>query len=237
MLYVIHGNNTTKVADQATKLVKGILEKRKGAQLYTFEGENLQVDQLDALIDARGLFVEKHVIVIKQPYIKTEVKNVMFERLKRFSETDNIVVLVEGKILAQDKKKLEKYAHRIEEHALEEKKKDVFNVFTLGDALGRRKKQELWSGYIQAQRAGLELESIHGTLHWAVKAMVIAKKSSSPEESGQKPYTYNKNKTYAKNFKEEELLNLSRDLIEIYHGARRGKYELAVALERWMLRL
>ena len=237
MLYVIHGSNTTKVADQAKKLVTGVLRKRKGAQVFTFEGEVLRVEHLDALIEAKGLFVEKHIIVIKQPYTTVEGKKIIGDRLRRFSETDNIVVLVEGKLLAHDKKKLEKHAHKIEEHAEEEKKNPVVNVFSLTDALGARKKQELWTGYRQALRTGVEPESIHGTLFWAVKTMVIAKKSDSCEGAGQKEYVYKKNRVYAKNFKEGELLHMSRELIEIYHQARRGGCEIALALERWILRM
>lgn len=237
MLFVFHGSDTKKVADQTSKFVKGLLKKREGAQLFIFEGEQLVVEEVDALIEARGLFVEKHIVVLKQPTAHPEGKEVVFNRLKRFSETENIFVIAEGKLLVPDKKKLEKYAKQVEEHTQKENKKDVFNVFSLGDALGQRSRQELWVGYVQAQRAGLDVESIHGTLHWAVRCMLIASRTGSPQEAGLNSFVYSKNKRYAQNFTQEELRALSRDLISISHDARRGKHDFSTALEHWMLTL
>ena len=108
-------------------------------------------------------------------------------------------------------------------------------MFSLADALGARNKRELWTGYIQALRSGLEPESIQGTLHWAVKAILIASNTGSANEAGQKPCTYNKFKRYAGNFKNGELIELSRSLISVYHDARRGKVDLKTGLEKWVL--
>lgn len=234
MLYVFYGSDTKKVADKAMKLVADLLKKKPDAQVFTFE-EDVSEMHIDELIEARGLFVEKHIVVLKQPFLKEETKNAVLEKLERFAQTENIFIVVEGKLLAPEKKKLEKHAEKIEEHVRKEEVKEYFNVFQLGDALGERNKRELWSGLMRALRAGNEPESLHGTLHWAVRSMLAAGNSGSPEEAGQKPFVYSKFKRYAKNFKEGELSKLSRELITLYHESRRGKYDLETALERWVL--
>lgn len=235
MLYVFFGTNITKVSDQASRLVSSLLKKKPDAQVFSFEGGAILESDIDALIEAQGLFVERHIVVIKRPFVVAESRDVVLARLEQFATTQNIFIIIEDKLLAEHKKAFTKHAEKIEEHVEVEKAKKPFNVFALADALGAKNKQALWVGYMGALRAGLEVESVHGTLHWAVKAMLSASGAGSPEEAGQKPYSYNTYKRYAHNYSPEELVSLSRDLITLYHDARRGKHDLKVALERWIL--
>jgi len=236
MLYIFHGSNTHKVADQTNKLVTGLLAKRPLAQVFSFEGGMMKESELDELIEAQGLFVEKYIVVLRQTLEVALSRDMVLARIQRLADTQNIFVISENKLLAEHKKILTKHATKIEEHTQVVKKEEVFNVFALSDALGVRNKQALWVGYTQALQAGLEPESIHGTLHWAVKAMLGATNTKSAEEAGQKSsFVYNKFKRYASNFKKGELAKLSQSLIVLYHDARRGKHELKTALERWIL--
>jgi DNA polymerase III delta subunit len=237
MLFVFHGTNIHKVADKTNKLISDLLIKRPLAQVFSFEGGFLSESDIDALIEAQGLFVEKHIVVLRQTFQVPESRDIVLARLKRFAETQNIVVISENKLLAEYKKALTKHAVKIEEHTEVKAEKEKFNVFALGDALGARNRQVLWVGYMNALRAGLEPESIHGTLHWAVRTMLSTVHTSTAEEAGQKPYSYNKFKRYATNFKEGELVKLSRTLIVLSHDARRGKHELKTALEKWILEM
>ncbi len=235
MLYVYYGTDVKKVADQTNKLIANLLKKRPDAQVFSFENKDVDESKLDELIEAQGLFVEKHIVVLKQTFEMADSRDVIIKRLKHFASAPNVFIIAENKLVAEHKKKLKKYASDIKEHNEIKKETNKFNVFSLGDALGARNRQLLWKGYIDALRAGLEVESIHGTLHWAVKSMLSAQNSNSPDEAGQKSFTYNKFKRYSANFKDGELKKLSRELISIYHDARRGKHELKTALERWCL--
>ena len=235
MLFVFHGTHTTKIADQTSRLVGQLLKKKPDAQVFYFEEGNVAEQDLDALIEAQGLFVEKHIVVLKQTLGNTESRDVVLPKLEAFKETQNIFVVSEGKLIAEHKRELTKHAEKIEEHNSAESKKETFNVFALGDALGGKDRKGLWTGYTQALMSGAEVESIHGTLHWAIKAMLASSTSGSADEAGEKQFTYNKFKKYAGNFNEGELKEHSRKLIEIYHDARRGKHELGIALERWIL--
>jgi len=237
MLFVIHGSDTTKVADKTAKLVAGLLKKREGAQVYYFDDGDLMGAELDALIGAQGLFVERHIVVLKQPFAKKETKEIVLDRLQRFKESENVVILAEGKLLATEKKKIEKHAQKVERYDEVKKEEQKFNVFALGDALGKKSKRELWTLYMQALRSGVEVESVHGTLHWTARALLTASNSNSPEEAGQKPFVYQKYRRYGANFKEGELLECSRELIALYHDSRRGRGELKTSLEHWILSL
>lgn len=235
MLYVFYGTDTHKVADQANRLVALLRAKRPDAQVFSFENDTFAIGDLDALVAAQGLFVEKHVVVLKNTFDVGEVRDLVIARLEGFAGSPNIFVLTEGKLLVDHKRALEKHATKIEEHNKTDGKKQDFNVFALADALGMRDRRALWMGYVGARRAGLVPEAIQGTLHWAIKGMLAARDASSPDSVGQTLAMFGKNKRAAQNFTREELVHLSRSLIAVYHEAHRGKGDLDTALERWCL--
>ncbi len=234
MLYVFFGTNTHKVADQAHKLVAGLLAKRPDALVFRFEGV-VQESEVDPLIEARGLFVERHIGIFHSPLEKAEGREVFLSRVERYAASENIFVVIEGKLLIDQKRVLEKYATKIEEYTQGEKREVAFNIFSLSDALCLRDRRMLWLGYVRARRAGVVPENIQGTLHWAVKGLIAARDASSPEEAGQKLAVFGRQKRAAQLFTRAELLDLSRSLMEAYHEAHRGTYDLDTALERWCL--
>jgi len=223
-----------KVADKANAAVLGIKKKRPDAQVFVFEGAFIDPTPLDELIEARGLFVEKHVVVLKQPFETEESSDLVLERVERFAQSENIFILAEGKVDAARKKKLEAHAERVEEHSRAAKERDT-SGFAVSDALGARDRRTLWKEYVLALRSGAEPEMLHGTLAWAARSMVLASRCASAEEAGLSPFVYGKFKRYAGNYTEEERLRLSRELLALYHDAHRGKHDLAVATERWTL--
>ncbi|MBP9760226.1 MAG: hypothetical protein KBD24_02550 [Candidatus Pacebacteria bacterium] len=217
MLYVFHGTDTYKVADQANKLVAGLRVKRPDAQVYVFEGELMDVAPLDELVNAQGLFVQKHVVVLKGVCEKAESRELVFARLEQFSTSENIFVLSEGALHVAHKRTLEKHAQKSEEHTRSVIEKRGFDPFGIVVALKARNKRALWEGYVHAQRAGENAEAQCGRMHWAVKDML------------------QNTRQYSSKYTKEDLVEMSRALITLYHDAHRGLYSLDIALERWAL--
>ena len=122
MLFVIHGTHTTKVADQTTRLIGQLLKKKPDAQVFYFEESDVNENDIDALVEAQGLFVEKHIVVLKQTLQKAESRDIVLPKLEQFKDTQNIFIVSEGKLLAEHKKKLTKHAEKIEEHKKESTK-------------------------------------------------------------------------------------------------------------------
>jgi hypothetical protein len=112
-----------------------------------------------------------------------------------------------------------------------------FNIFSLGDALGRRSKKELWVLYQEARDSGIAPEEISGTLFWAVKNMALMKDAPVGSLCGLNPFVAKKTREFAENYTREEITNLSHKLIEAYHEAHRGGEPMDIALERFALSL
>jgi DNA polymerase III delta subunit len=234
MLYVFHGTDAHTIANKANGLVATLKKRKPDALVFTFEETNIDPVALDELIEAQGLFVEKHIVHVKTSFETRAHQDPILERLERFATSSNVVVLSLGKLLAEHKRTIEKHAEKIEEHTVV-RERNEYNVFALGDALGARNPRGLWMHYTLARRSGVAPQALHGTLMWAVRSMVLASRNATATDADQKPNVYSKFKRYAQNYSEDELRELPRALIRLYHDAFRGRHDLDTALERWTL--
>jgi len=105
----------------------------------------------------------------------------------------------------------------------------------MAEALARKDKRSLWILLCEAKRNGLSAEEIIGTLWWQLKTMRLASLTSSAEEAGVKDYPYNKAKQSLRNFKPGELGSISFRLMNLYHEGHKGKRDIDLALEEWVL--
>jgi hypothetical protein len=138
-------------------------------------------------------------------------------------------------------KKIEKHAEKVfdigEGASKGAEKKERFNTFLLTDALGRKDKKNLWVLYQKALEAQTPVEEIHGILFWQMKSLALAENSNSPTEAGMKAYPYQKAKEFVKKFEAQEIRDLRKKLVYLYHDAHRGEFDLAEGLERFILEL
>ncbi len=235
MLYVFHGTDTSASLAKTQAFVEMLRRKQPDAEVFRFDEDTFSPDGVRELAYARGLFVEKHLVVLRGVLGSTAYRESLIALCSTLKESPNVFVLHEGKLDAALKREVGAHADKVEECAEKGGGKPSFNIFALGDALGTRDRRLLWTLYVKALRAGHEPEELHGTLFWAVKSMLLASSTTSAEEAGQKPFVWGKFNRYAKAYTKEELTGLSRDLVELYHEAHRGRYPLETALERWVL--
>lgn len=116
------------------------------------------------------------------------------------------------------------------------KKPNDFPIFGLTDAVGARNKKEAWIQYERALGSGMAAEEVFWKVVWQIKNMLLASRTTE-KDSGLNPFVYKKAKTSLKNFKAEELENLSEQLVLGYHRARRGEGEIELFLEKFILSL
>jgi len=234
MLYIYHGTDHQKVTSKARALIDALMQKRPDASVVVLESDVLETD-LEALIEAQGLFNQRHITLLRWPFETPAGKAAMLLRVEALRESKNIFVVVSPALDAAVRKKVEPHAERVEEYQRSEVKNASFNIFSLGDCIISRDKKGLWVGYQQALLTGSSPEEIHGTLFWALKNILLSTGSTSPEEAGVKAYTYSKSKKAASKYTRTELILHSRSLVRMYHDVRLGKGDLATLLELWVL--
>lgn len=216
MIYFYHGTDIEKGRKKAHDLIDSLLKKKPDASFFKVDSENFSVSQVQEYIESAGLFSSKYIVFLDRLCEKKEIKEEFVDLLKSISESENIFIILEGKIDKATLTKIEKKAEKTAVFDLEEKpEKPVYNAFALADAFGKRNKKETWILYRKAIDAGEAPEALQGMLFWKVKTLIL---------SG-----------FSREWKKEELMKVADDLVVIYHDARRGKHEMETALEAFLL--
>lgn len=225
MLYVYHGLDMAKSLEKARALSNTLRAKRPDATYIEVQADTWSQSVIEENIGGQGLFSNKYIIFLNRVTEKGEAKELLPDLIQVMNESTNIFILLEGKLNADLKKAVEKYAEKVVETggkengggSVEKGKKEEFNIFALADAVGSRNALKSWSLYRQAVDAGIETENIIGVLFWKVKSMRTANSFV--------------------NYSKQELDMLIRDFIALYHDGHRGIVDMELAVEKRLLSL
>lgn len=231
MLYVFCGSNTNAVRERAFLLVHE--QEEEGARVVRIDADSYAPGLFADLVGAVSLFGGTEVYLLDMLSQRDEVYEDVLAHLSAFAESAHTFIVIEGALLAPEKKKFEKHAVRLIE--LKAEAGERFNAFGLADALASKDKKQLWMLLQDAKRAGLSEEELIGTLWWQLKALRLAALTKTAEEAGMKDWPYQKAKRSLTNFKPGEVETLSRSLLTVYHDGHGGVRDLDLALESWVL--
>lgn len=243
MFYFLHGEDKEGARKKAHELIDSLTKKRPNAAFFKVDGENFSLGKLEEMIGGQGLFENKQIVFFDNVLEDKETKGAILEKIKEIAESPNAFVFLEGKTDKATVVKMEKSAEKVQEFGVAKnsgvgkESKEKFNTFSLADVFGRRDKKNLWMLYQEALSQGVAPEEINGVLFWQLKSMIVASKSKSVDESGLKPYVFQKSKSFARNYSEEEMKKLSSALVSVYHDSRRGIHDFDIALERFVLNI
>ncbi len=233
MLRVYFGNNAVEARKTAFDFADTELES--GKTLETIDVDNYEPGIFADAAGGASLFGGEVLYVIDTPSLKSEMYEDVLNNLEHFATSLHIFVVIEGPLLAPERKKFEKYAESLEEFKAGAAER--FNTFALADALARKDKKSLWLLYSEARMSGIPLEEIAGVLWWQLKTLRLASLTRSASEAGVKDFSYNKAKRALGKFAGGELEKLSHSLLSLQHESRLGRCELDIALERFVLGL
>lgn len=230
MLKVFFGSDRKAVVDS------GIGQAREHGMGVTTIDEHAFVSGIFTdITTSNSLFGEASVYVIDTPSSQSEFSEECLEALADMAESPNYFYILEGTLLAGPKKTYAKHAEQCEEFSAQ--KAEAFNVFGLADAFARKDKKLLWLLIQEARLVGVREEEMIGIIWWQIKALRLAHMTSSATEAGMKDFPYRKAKQALSKFSKEELVTLSRSLLNLYHDGHKGLRDTGLALETWSLKL
>ena len=241
MLYVFHGTDIQSSVKKAHTLIDSLRTKRPDATFVTVEAKDWNPSIIEEHIGGQGLFSNKYIVFLNRVSEHADAQDMLAEYIPALKESTNIFIVLENKTPAELKKKFETHADKVV--ITDEPVKNSwnttgeFNVFALADAIGERNAFKAWSVYREAITAGLEVESIIGTLFWQVKSMILALNGKSAGDTGLTPFVYSKAKKGCGNYSRDELYALLDNLIVVYHDSHRGLVDGELAVEQWCLGL
>jgi DNA polymerase III delta subunit len=239
MIYLLYGDNTAVARKKLREILDLQLKKDPQASYFKFDDENFDVARLEEFTQSQGLFQNKYIVVLDGVLQGEKAKEAVFGKIKDLEASQNIFIILEVFLKKDVLTKIEKRSEKIQKFELIKKPEAKKNttIFELTDALGNRDKKKLWVLYEKQILGGVEPAEMHGILFWQVKAMLASKVSNNVADSGLNPNVHRKSLLFAKNFTLEELTNLSRGLLTMYHDNRRGLVDFDTAMELWVLGL
>jgi hypothetical protein len=232
MIYLIKGSDTVAARHKFEALITSLLARRREASLFRVESASLELARLQELAVAQDLFVRKYIVgcvrLLSDPVTREEV----LPLLPLLAASDNIFIFLEETLDAATSRKIAPHIAKDLSFDRTLTTEKSFNVFSLPDALLARDRQALWVAYQRALRAGYVAEEIFWKLIWAVKNLLAVKKSAQPEDSGLKGFVLAKTTQKASRYAPGEAEILSQKLVDIFYASRRGRTDLAIALEK-----
>src|SRR3989344_7683409 len=208
MLYVFTGTDRESARDA---LNKALTKAGKKHRIVRISDANAVADLSEALRGG-GMFGEKRTVVLDGVFANEEMRSIVLEALPHMRESEEPFFVLEGRLDAETRKKLEKHAETAERFDAK-KEKEGGEIFALAHALKRGDKKALWVGYQRALARDEAPEAIHGVLFWGAKDMFLKSRGAEHERAGQ----------------------LVAELAELPHEARRSGFELKYALEHYLL--
>lgn len=230
MLYVFSGGDVVKTRSEAHDFIAR--EESKGSAVRTVLAEQYEPGMVRGVSQSASLFGGTECVVFDSLSENDEALQELEDSAEVLAESPHTVVVIDGKLPASVAKALKAEAEEWHETKLEERER--FNAFSMADALAKRDKKTLWLLLSRAQQAGLAPEEIIGTLFWQLKAIRLTKVTKSASEADMKDFPYNKAKSVAKNFSDDDLARLSDSLVTLYHEGHLGT-DIDLALEKWVL--
>lgn len=156
-------------------------------------------------------------------------------RLAEMAASDTVFVVIEESLSKAQSDEVKEHANEYKAVDLPKGRDEHFNIFQITDAFGARDKKSTWVLLQKALRSTISAEEILNILIWQAKNLLIAEKSTSAATSGLAPFVYEKSKRYSRNFKEEELKDISRALVRMFHESHLG-LDVGPNLERFLLK-
>lgn len=241
MLYLFYGPNREELRAKVCGFLDDLLNKTPGADIERIYPEEFSGDKLDEFVLSRGLFGEPRIIVMEGILGDDKIAATVLEKISEINSSPNMFIFLEEDLDIETVEILKDSADKI--FHFKDKKggkpADKFNIWSITDALGRRDRKALWIFYQKALLAGIPPEEIHSILVWQVKNIILAKKSgeSGAEVLGMKPFVFNKAKSFARNWSEKEIMEVSSCLVGVYHESRIGIVSFEEALEKLILEI
>jgi hypothetical protein len=225
MIYLFHGSDVDKVRAKAFEWVAKARAKEPNLAYVRLSREELTDAALEDSALSGGLFVQRLLILIDDPFPVARAKSeddesgeeiagiALEEHLDNLAASDNAIIILAPKLAAAKAKKFiakAKVEYKYDKPAAFEDKRG-FNT-NLVNALAIRSREKLWLEINRALYAGDAPEMLHGLLHWKARdLMEKGGRAWSPKESR----------------------NLSLSLIELLQNSRRGGMGLDLALEKF----
>ena len=210
MIYFLTGKDREKVLNK-TKFILEDLPNKDVVQ----RGEFFELREALHMKDSVDLFGSKKVLIYDNALLLKEKADEVLEIINDLNESENIFIFREEKIPKSFETLLKKMKGVFFDFSKIETKKHTGNTFAIADAVANRDKKKAWALLREAYDNGVASEEITGIILWKIRQLAGFSKTK---------------------FEKSELVNLSKNLVYLYHDAHLGLVDFETGLESLVLK-
>ena len=170
MIYLFTGDPAASRA-KAIAFLRATRAKSPESPYLRLDPEATTPQSLADAAGARGLFHEKSLVFVNDPFSLAASGEALVEAVPLLAASENAIYVLAPKLLKAGEPLRDAAAKVFDEPARAAKAERGFNA-PLVDALGARNGAALWKEIAKAQRHGDAAESLHGLLHWKARDMM-----------------------------------------------------------------
>src|SRR5574343_744648 len=182
MIYFYHGTDIQRSIKKSHELIDSLRNKKPDASFFKLDTDNFDQALIEEYVGGQGLFSSKYIIFLDRLCENKDIKEVFVDMIKDIAESENIFIVLEGKIDKATMTKIEKRAEKTAVFDLADnikgegnfQKNNANNTFALADAVGQKNKREAWMIYRKAIDQGEASEALHGMIFWKIKTILIS---------------------------------------------------------------
>lgn len=231
MIYLFSGNDYIK-KQEAINL---FLQDKKDLEILYFDDSSFSENSFLEEAFGAGLFLGKKAFILNG-ILSSHGKNFILSIIKSLSDSENIFIFSEEILNKEIYSVISKFIKKEKSFdILKSKNAEKFNIFSITDAFGQKDKRKVWVLLQKAIKEGISFEEILNILIWQVKNIILVKNSKDIKKTGLAPFVFQKTKKFADNFKDQELKDISRDLVSLFHESHLG-LDLSSSLELFILK-
>lgn len=171
------------------------------------------VSDFNAAMQGGGMFSSgPRVVVFENVMQHEEMSTPLLDSLEDLKTAEDFFFVLEEKVDAATRKKIEKYAEKSERFDAAKSERDT-TAFDMANALQWGDKKTLWVSYMRELSKGSAPEMLHGILFWAAKEQFLKSNGAAKQKAA----------------------STLTALVELPHEARRKGFDMEYALERFVL--
>jgi hypothetical protein len=239
MFYIFHGQNVEESLRKRARLLQMIRQKKPFVDTVALETSDVSSVDFNQLSARCGLFEPCSIYMIDSALSDATTRALIIDNIEIIAKSHNVFIFFEREGLSKSVlDKLETLCAKVylSSHSTEfQKVNDNRELFALADALSSRAKKDLWIRYSEVMLDGKSSEEVLAILFWQVKALMIARASTSASQAKLSPFVYAKAVRQAHKWSQDKLKALAWALVVCFHDSRRGVCNMQDRLEKIIL--
>lgn len=235
MIYFFYGNDVQKIRSKKHSLISSLVSKKPEVSILKAGKDDFSEEFLKQILNTQGLFENVYIVSLHNVF-DMDLLNMETPYLEELQKSKHIVVWSEDNFDEEKLSHVELFIQKTQKYnnSKVKEKKIAPNLFNFAETVFTKTLKDSWGEYCKLISEGIDANDLVNILLWQIKVVNQTEAISNPQESGLKPFVFNKGKNIAHKHSKEELRKMLIDLTKLAQEMRMSN-RADLLLEKWLM--